>query len=162
LFVAGLSMGGVLALYLATQKRVDGVISMCTPIWVRDRRAGLAQFIHYFYPYKPRLAHHDPEIESQIVPYDRTPIKSVGDLMRLIRLMRRNLSQVTVPTLVVQARNDETIEPKSADYIIDHVAAKKKKISWYEKSCHIITLDKERGKLFKEVEQFILENSKGQ
>ncbi|SFI62268.1 alpha/beta hydrolase [Thermoflavimicrobium dichotomicum] len=162
LFVAGLSMGGALTLFLAAQKPVDGVISMCTPVWIKDRRLMFVDLVHYFYPfYTPKNRRkRDPEIESMMVPIDRTPLKCVASLKKFIRTqMRPSLSKVTVPALIVQSRQDETVEPESADYILEHISSEKKKLSWYENSCHIITLDKERGKLFQEVEHFIIENS---
>ncbi len=155
LFVAGLSMGGVLSLLLAVEKPADGVISMCAPVWVRDRRAFLAGIAYPFYRYKPNGKHRDPDIDAHLVPYDRTPIKSVGELNRLLRRLKRCLSKVEIPALVVQSLNDETIQPRSANHIYGRISSKVKQLSWYEKSSHIITVDKERRKLFAEVDQFI-------
>ncbi|WP_168188736.1 alpha/beta hydrolase [Thermoflavimicrobium daqui] len=162
IYVAGLSMGGALSLYLASQKQVDGVISMCAPIWIQHWGDMLASFIYHFYPfYKPKNRRkRDPEIEAMMVKMDRTPIKCVASLRKFIRsALRPNLSKVNVPALIIQSRHDETVKPESANYIYNHISSEKKSLSWYEKSCHIITLDKERGKLFQEVEQFIVNNN---
>ncbi|WP_124728342.1 alpha/beta hydrolase [Staphylospora marina] len=155
LFVAGLSMGGVLSLMLAAERPVHGVISMCAPVWIRDRRAFLADLVKYVYRFKPRSVHRDPEIEAHLVPYDRTPVKCVGELLRLIRRMKKKLPEVKVPALVVQAARDELILEKSAHYILDHLGSSEKRLKWYEKSTHIITVDKERMKLFRDVEAFV-------
>jgi carboxylesterase len=155
LVVVGLSMGGILALNLAAEKPVDGVIPMCAPIWIRDRRAYLADVLYHFIRYKPRTVHRDPEIEAHLVPYDRTPIRCVSELNRLIRHVKKRLPDVRVPALVIQACKDELILEKSAEYIYGHISSEVKQLSWYEKSTHIITLDKERKKLFKEVDDFV-------
>lgn len=155
LFVAGLSMGGALSLLLAAEKPIDGVISMCAPVWVRDRRAFLAGIAYPFYRYKPNGNHRDPDIEAHLVSYDRTPIKSVGELNRLLKRLKQHLPRVEVPALVVQSRNDETVQPRSANYIYEKISSNVKRLSWYEKSSHIITVDKERRKLFAEVDNFI-------
>ncbi|MFC4548022.1 alpha/beta hydrolase [Paenactinomyces guangxiensis] len=155
LFVAGLSMGGALSLYLAAQKPVDGVIAMCSPVWIKDRRALIVDLIRLFIPYKVRSSHKDPEIEAHLVPYDRTPLKCVSSLNRLIRQVCKCMPRVQAPALVIQSRNDETVVPKSADYIYEHISSPVKYLSWYENSSHIITLDKERRKLFHEVEDFV-------
>lgn len=159
LFVAGLSMGGCLSLLLSTEKDVDGVIPMCAPIYIRDRRAFLVDLIRPFMRYKKRATDpkRSPEIEAHLVPYDRTPLKSIGELNRLITEVRRRLSQVTAPALVVQACRDELILEKSAQTIYERIASEKKKLSWYENSTHIITVDKERKRLFEEVHAFIQE-----
>lgn len=155
LFVAGLSMGGALSLLLAAEKPVSGVISMCAPVWVRDRRAFLARIAYPFYRYKLNGTHRDPHIEAHLVSYDRTPVKSVAELNRLLKRMKQCLSRVEVPALVVQSRNDETVQPRSARHIYEKISSRMKRLSWYEKSSHIITVDKERRKLFAEVDQFI-------
>ncbi|WP_131923707.1 alpha/beta hydrolase [Hazenella coriacea] len=159
LFVAGLSMGGALSLYLASQKSVAGVIPMCAPVWVQDRRAVFAGVIHHFIPYKKRKIRRAEEIERHMVTYDRTPVKCVGSLNRLIRMVRQQLPKVSAPALVIQSQMDEVVVPKSAEYIHEHISSTEKELSWYEKSSHIITLDKERKKLFAEVDGFIQRHS---
>jgi carboxylesterase len=155
LFVAGLSMGGCLSLMLASEKRVDGVIPMCAPVFIRDRRALLANVLRFFIRYTNKSVERDPEIESYLVPYDRTPVKCVGELVTLIRRMRECLPKVEAPALVIQAAKDELILEKSAEFIYHHISSPIKRLSWYEQSTHIITVDKERKKLFQEIDAFI-------
>lgn len=157
LVVVGLSMGGALSLYLAAEEEVKGVVALCAPIWVRDRRAPYVDFFQFFFPpYLPReKKDRDPFIEANLASYDRTPLRSIGNLNRLIRQVKKRLPKVTVPTLIIQARNDQTVDPKSAPYILEKISSTEKQLSWYEKSSHIITLDKERRKVFAEVEAFI-------
>lgn len=159
IFVIGHSMGGLLAFHLSTQRSVTGVISLCTPIWLRDWRASLVSFLRFFIPYHKRSHPKEDHIESQIVPYDRTPLSSIEELKKLLKQVKMVLPQVEVPTLVVQARDDETILPKSANYIYEQIASKQKTISWYEKSTHMITLDKERDRLYEEIRAFIHRHS---
>lgn len=155
IFVIGHSMGGCLSLYLTTEEKVDGVISLCAPIWTRDRRTRIAGLLHYISPYKKRTTTKPPEIEAYLVKYDRTPLRCVASLHRLIRRLRGRLKNVRVPALIVQSCQDETVIPKSAQYIYKHIASEQKQLSWYEKSGHIITVDRERRKLFQEIELFI-------
>lgn len=157
IYIVGHSMGGLLAFHLALEESVDGIVSLCTPIWVKDWRANYVRFIRFFITYLQRSSAKDEEIEKRLVPYDRTPLKSVEELNRLIKIVKKSLPQIKVPTLVIQSEKDETVLPKSAQYIYDHIAAEKKEISWYEKSSHIITLDKERKSLFHEIHSFVNE-----
>ena len=155
IFVIGHSMGGLLSFYLATQRSVTGVISLCTPIWLRDWRASFVPILRYFIPYHQRSKKKEDHIENQIVPYDRTPLSSIEELKKLMKKVKQQIPKVEVPTFVVQARQDETILPKSADYIYEQLASKQKTISWYEHSSHLITLDKERDRLFEEIYTFV-------
>ena len=45
LVVIGFSMGGLLALKLAQYQQVNGIVSLCTPLVVRDPRLGLARYV---------------------------------------------------------------------------------------------------------------------
>jgi carboxylesterase len=152
---AGLSMGGALVLNLARTVPLDGVIPMCAPIWLKDKRSHLVDVIRHVKPYLPRRETKPAHIEEHLVPYDKTPLKCVSSLRRLIRHVRFHLGEVEVPALIVQAEQDETVVPKSAIHIYNAIASKEKRISWYPKSSHIITLDKERIKLFQEVAHFV-------
>lgn len=155
IYIVGHSMGGLLAFRLALEESVDGIVSLCTPIWVRDWRANYVRFIRFFMKYHRRSSAKDEEIEKYLVPYDRTPLKSIEELNQLIKTVKKNLPKIEEPTLIIQSQKDETVMPKSAQYIYEHIAAKKKEISWYENSTHIITLDKERKSLFHEIDSFV-------
>ncbi|MFC4077524.1 alpha/beta hydrolase [Salinithrix halophila] len=153
--VVGLSMGGSLSLNLARTKPLAGVVSLCAPVWLRDKRAHLAGMVHFVKPYMKRGGGKPLHIEEHLVPYDRTPLKCVSSLCRLVRHVRTHLHEVRVPALVVQAEKDETVVPKSASYIYESIASPDKEIRWFKKSSHIITLDREREHLFDEIGAFV-------
>lgn len=155
LFVVGLSMGGCLSLYLSTEKKVDGVISLCAPVWVIDRRFPFVQLAKFVMPWLDRVPNACSEIESYIYPYNRTYASCINELRKFMKVVKRNLSKVEVPALVVQSGQDETVQPRSGQYIYDHISSDIKHLSWYEKSGHIIVLDKERRELFEEIGDFI-------
>lgn len=162
IFVAGLSMGGSLALDLAYTHSVAGVISMCAPIKLRDKRSWLAPVIHLFMPYLKRRETKPPHIEKAIVPYDRTPLVCVASLLQLIRKVRRQLSGIDTPVFIAQAMNDETVEPESATIIYDRLSSSHKELHWYDHSGHIITLDHDRNQLFQDIVQFMEQLVDGQ
>ncbi|PTM56610.1 alpha/beta hydrolase [Desmospora activa] len=151
----GLSMGGILALNLAREEKLDGVTSLSAPIWLQDKRASFAGTVRWVMPYHKRGGEKPPHIEQHIVPYDRTPLKSIANLIQLIRYMRKRLHEVKVPALIVQGKQDETVIPRSASFIYETIASADKEIHWYEKSSHIITLDKERERLFQDIHNFV-------
>jgi len=157
IFAAGLSMGGALVLNLARQYPLDGVIAMCAPVYLKDKRVHAVNLIRWVMPYQIRRGTKPAHIEEHLVPYDRTPLKCVSSLQRLIRHVRSHLHEIKVPTLVVQAELDETVEPRSARYIYERLGSAVKRLKWYDKSSHIITLDREREKLFADVDAFIRE-----
>lgn len=155
IYAAGLSMGGTLVLDLAQRHHLSGVIPMCAPVKIKDKRSWMAPFIHYFIPYLERDEKKPAHIEQAIVPYNRTPVACVASLNRLIRKVRRRLSNIHMPVFIAQARQDETIDPDSAQAIYDRLSSRSKVLRLYENSSHIITLDHEKEQLFHDVEQFV-------
>jgi len=154
IIAVGLSMGGILSLKLAYTKPLLAVISMASPIYVHDKRIGWARWIKYVKAFQPKEKKED-HIEEYLVSYDRTPITCVASLHKLIKEVKRMIPQITTPIFVMQGKKDETVVYDSANYIYDHVKAKNKEIKWYEQSSHIMTLDRERETVFKDILSFI-------
>ncbi|WCN38223.1 alpha/beta hydrolase [Aneurinibacillus uraniidurans] len=151
----GLSMGGLFALRVAHQYPVVAAIAMNAPIEVRDKRIRWARYARYVKPYIPRRGRKPDHIESGIIPYDRDPLVCIASLWDLIGTVKKELSYITIPTLVMQSEQDETIEPASADYIYEQIRSNYKEIQRYAKSGHIITLDKEREHVFSDAAAFL-------
>lgn len=155
IYVAGLSMGGVLALRMAREKQVNGVISMAAPMRFKNKKAHVAWLLYPFVPYQIRNDVKEPHIEEAILPYDRTPVKCVASLRRLIIEVRSRLHKIKTPALVIQGGQDETIYPEDAQIIMDGLGSTDKELKWYPHSSHIIVLDHDREQMFVEILAFI-------
>lgn len=156
-FVAGLSMGGLLALHLAARLPVKGVVSMCAPIFLTDRRAGLSRFLAPFIKFNANKAPYPEHVEVYMAGYRKTPVRCVPELLRLIRTVRRELPEIKAPALVLQADQDRTVRPESADYIYKHIGSRQKRILRYSNSGHILTVDLDMEQVFADVETFLRE-----
>ena len=104
-FVAGLSMGGLITLHLAAHHTVAGVIAISTPAYIADWRfrfVPLVQpFVRWFIPnIESDLT--DPQAQERFWSYNRLPTRCIVSLGKLIRLVRRELPQVRVPVLIMQ------------------------------------------------------------
>ncbi|WP_027417102.1 alpha/beta hydrolase [Aneurinibacillus terranovensis] len=154
-FAAGLSMGGLLALRLTLHRPVDALISLNTPIEVRDKRIKWAKYVHYLRPFIPRGDKKEVHIEKEMFPYERFPLVCVASLWELIRVVKKEIGLVKTPVLVLQSQHDETIEPASARYIYSQIGADYKELKYYGNSGHILTLDREREQVFRDVHAFI-------
>ncbi len=155
--VVGLSMGGLLALKLAAEAPVDRVVAMSTPVTIADKRIGWLPFYKYLREYMPkRRKQYDVDPEYTI-GYDKTPLKPLDSLLKLIKKTLEVLPKVQAPALIIQSRSEHTVRPESAQVIYDALGSKHKQLLWLEKSGHMITLDEEREQVFHAVEQFLLE-----
>jgi carboxylesterase len=156
--VAGLSMGGVLALLIAQQTRVNAAVVMSTPMALKNRLASLAPAASLFTPItywrgdekREKLLDHRYDYG-----YPGFPTARIGDLMHLIRLARRNLFAVTCPTLVVQSRADNTVSPDSADIILKGIRSEKKAVLWLENVPHVVTISREYQHIAKAMGEFL-------
>lgn len=152
-FVIGLSMGGALSLRLATEENIAGVVSICAPIYIADKKAYLTPYLKYFIKYSRKKVRRQRHINS--FSYDCYPLSGTANLVKAIPTIKRDLRKIICPALIIQAAKDKTVEPRSAQYIYNNISSKEKTLKWLEKSGHIATLDVEREKVYNWIDEFI-------
>jgi len=155
LYVGGLSMGGAIALHLAARHETEGVFSMCAPIFVTDKRARWTWLLKYFRRFQHKTRRRPEHIQRYLIGYDRTPLRSVTQLMRFLRVVRKDLAKIHVPALVLQSERDETVQPHSAQFIYEKLGTAEKALKRYPQSGHILTVDVEREQVFAEIAAFL-------
>lgn len=156
--VGGLSMGGVLSLYLAAHYPVAAVFTMSTPMqpmlahmnW-RSRYAGLLGHLVHYSLKGPAADGADPAH----VAYDRYPVLAVAQLRALLRATTAELTRIKVPALVIHSRADTGVPAANLDYIYEHLGSADRDRLWLERSGHIITEGPERELVFERVLRFV-------
>ncbi|MEJ5224684.1 MAG: alpha/beta fold hydrolase, partial [Anaerolineales bacterium] len=150
-YLAGLSMGGVLSLLAASYLPVRGVIAMATPYnlpedW-RVRHTGLLSRIQPYMPKSkepPGAGWFDAEAWKEHISYPQNPVRSIGELKQLLDAMRAALPKVTVPVLLVYSKNDHYLplgSLNSMNYIYEHVGTTDRQKVVVERSGHVLTRD---------------------
>src|SRR5690625_4374090 len=142
--VAGLSMGGALGLKLTYSRTVKAVIPMCTPMFFDNDKQLTAGFTLFSKQYKQLERKTEEQIEQEVNDILAHSTNLFKKIETFINDINKQIDLIYTPTFVVQARRDQMINPKSANYIYDHVETEHKEIKWYEESGHVITLDQER------------------
>lgn len=161
-FVAGLSMGGVMAIKIAASFPVKAAAIMSAPIFLPDKRIIFYPILKYFIRSLPKSKKHYGHMMKYNVSYDTMPTKPLGSLFATIdKCKQLYLKNIKCPTIVFQSKVEHTVVPKSAQYIFDHLGTDmdKKKLVWLERSGHIISLDVEREVVFKEIADFFAQAS---
>lgn len=151
-FAVGLSMGGLLSLYLARNYDIRGAVTLSAPIRIHGRAAALDYIERNFRTY---ILRNPVKKDINIIGYDRSPLVSVHNLLKLIRHIRSDLGFIEKPVLIMQSYGDRTVSPLSANIIYNNIGSKDKSIIYLHSSGHIITCDSEKEQVFREVEGFI-------
>ncbi|HLR72534.1 MAG TPA: alpha/beta fold hydrolase [Pseudogracilibacillus sp.] len=153
--VAGLSMGGALALKLANYTKIKAVIPMCTPMYFDNKTQLTKGFQHFAKQYKQLEKKEKHMIEQEVETLMENSNRMFQAIKIFINEVKNEVDMIYAPTMVVQARKDQMINPESANFIYEHIAASEKSIKWYEQSGHAITFDKEKDQLHEDIYMFL-------
>lgn len=160
-FVAGISMGGAIALHLAGlyPERVAGVIALSTPydipLLIKRAVPSLKRVIKRISSSRPSTR----DLSVKEVNYSQISLASAHQLIRLIDRAREELPRVSCPVLLIASRNDSVVSAAHAPRILDTLGSADKELIWVERSNHMITLDYDKELVFKRSADFIREKA---
>lgn len=161
--IVGFSMGGLLALQLATMREIEGIVTICAPVFLRGGYAAekaikfaakLGATFGANFPKMGITSLSDKSLSEYMVGYKSYPSRSVLRLMELMEATRAVLTRVNAPTLMVQSRRDNIIWKDSGKYLFNSIGSKEKRLIHLENSRHKAPIDKDRHILFEEVSRF--------
>ncbi|MFN3928829.1 MAG: alpha/beta hydrolase [Thermoflexus sp.] len=156
-FLCGLSLGGVLALYEAARRPPDGLIVMASPYRIREIRLRFLCLMKRLIPNvrKGPSDLRDPEARAEQVSYPWYPLTAVEEVLRALQAATACLSQVRCPTLLIYSRSDRTVPPDQGWAIYHRLGSSDKTIHWLVHSGHVIPEDIEREEAFAQIDRFI-------
>ena len=153
----GLSLGGVFALKLGYTVPLNGIVTMCSPMYIKSEEIMYEGVLAYTREFKKREGKSPEQIEVEMEEFKKTPMNTLKALQGLIKEVRENVDTVYAPTFVVQSTVDEMINTDSANIIYNEVQSDQKKLKWYENSTHVITLGQEKDMLHEDILAFLNE-----
>jgi len=164
IYVGGISNGGSLACYLAITQKPDGVITICPPIipgfsiFRYMNHEKVFQWLSRRFKYLPRFDYQmvrDWTLAKDLPRFKKLPSHITYHGIILARYVRENLSKITAPILVVQAKYDNRVDPQGAEKILEAVSSEVKELYYAENSGHVVVLDVDREAVFKVTADFI-------
>ena len=142
-WVAGASMGGLLALYLAsTNPQISGDLLYVPAIRTMMSKIDILK-LYLGAPFVKELARDSLDGSDLWQGYPRLPLKGIIRFLRFQSATVKQLSDIHQPVLIFQGRKDVTVAPEAGEVIMDGVSSKVKEHHWMEKSSHSILLDEE-------------------
>ena len=154
----GFSMGGTLALNLAVENLVDGVVSLAGVAKFVDKRMFLAKYVSKYKVVrkrKPQKAPYMYLVEDKYLGYANHPYAGIYQLYLLIKYMRKQLFKVEVPSLLIHSKNDQVVPFENMNYIAKHLDSGLGKTVSLTKSNHVITWDVESDIVNEEIIEFL-------
>lgn len=166
--VAGMSMGGLLALLMASELETAGVVAMAAPLRLpterQMRRARWYKRLRRFL-YMPdrssfpqRILEHQAEDGKPVigrVRYDMWATQAIEELYEVMTVVREHLDRVTVPVLLIYSQSDPTVPFGNMDYLQARLGSRHIETMTLQQSGHILTQDQERKAVFERVAQFV-------
>lgn len=160
--IVGLSMGGTIALDLASSRDdIAGVAAINAQILGRDELiAKLSPILQHLAPIVPRELAGLPtdDIAKPGVTergYAKVPAKAGNSMIRELARIRAQLLDLTQPLLVAYAPQDNSVPAKNSQAIIDLVGTADVTEVVLERSYHVATLDYDAGLIEESVIEFV-------
>lgn len=158
-YLAGLSLGGALTLYAASQygDRLAGIIVMSAPVYVPSGVAQLLRGIQGQLPFvtKPYRDIEDPVAREQQVGYMRSPLSATASLVDFLVHVRPSLPGIDAPALIIYARRDHVVPSVSSHFIYARLGSHDKQMIALHRGFHIVTVDYDKHRVFDAIYHFI-------
>jgi carboxylesterase len=140
LYIIGTSMGGAMTLRLSeefsgTQQEPNAVCSIAAPVFLNNIREGVVK--SYLYYIARTVAIFVSTIKTEIhaggrekndgdelwIGYNGTFVRVGVSFLYALKLIRRDLSKITLPIIVIHDKEDHTVSYKNLSYIIRHISS---------------------------------------
>ncbi|BDU71290.1 alpha/beta hydrolase [Mesoterricola silvestris] len=144
-FVAGLSMGGTLALRLAeTDPAIRGVALVNHALVFGHPLVPLAFLLKHLVPSTPGIASDILDSGISEPACDRTPTAGVEQVYRLAREARAALPSLRQPLLIFKSREDHVLPARNAPLTLQEAGSADKELVWLQHSYHVATMDHDK------------------
>ncbi|MEN8698205.1 alpha/beta hydrolase [Bacillus infantis] len=155
IFVTGLSMGGTLTLYMAEKHpEIKAIIPINAAVEISDMEgAADLQDVRFL----DAIGSDIKKADVKELAYEKTPVKSIGEIVQLMELVKGGLADIQCPALIFVSSEDHVVPPDNSRLILDRISSKDKKLITMKNSYHVATLDNDQQLIIDETLAFIKE-----
>lgn len=153
-FVAGMSMGGALALQVAAKHAVAGVAVVNPGLTFSDGRARYSGLLKHVLKSVPAIGDDIKAPGITEGAYARTPVAAVHELSKLFTDTISLLPKVTAPTLVFRSTVDHVVPESSMDALRAGLGSQEFNVVSLPNSYHVATMDNDAQEIFSQSSDF--------
>lgn len=156
IFVTGLSMGGTLTLHMAEKHpEIKAIIPINAAIEIPNladvEELKGVRFIE-------AIGSDIKKPDTQELAYEKTPVKAVNELIKLMDHTKRELYNISCPALILVSEEDHVVPPDNSYLIYDNIFSEVKEVVTLKNSYHVATLDNDQAKIIEKTINFIKNN----
>jgi len=164
--LAGLSLGGLLALDLAAHhpERVAGLILLAPALWLRephpDWTISLTRRLRIPERLLPKPAGpdlRDPRARAANAGYRAQPLGGIQSVQLAGRRCRQLLARITCPTLVLQGARDRVVHPQTPWRLAEGLGSQDCRVVLLAGSGHLLGEDVDHLRAEREIRGWLLE-----
>jgi len=160
IFLCGLSLGGALALRIAQLAfSLQGIILINHACIFTHPKFLFVPIIKHIIPSVEAIANDIKDSKVAEKAYNRTSIKGLYQLLKLLKQVRIDISKVECPTLIFKSKEDHVIPIRSATFTYKNIKSECKDLVWLYNSYHVASLDFDKDIIVKKTIEFINESS---
>lgn len=141
IFIGGQSMGGVIALHLASERPEAAGVLLYAPA-IKLTMSTLDKIKLYAGSlFLSEVGRASLDASDNWQGYPGLPLKGAIQLLRVQTAALQCLPHVRQPVIIFQGRKDTTVHSTAGDIILQGISSTVKERHWMERSSHAITLD---------------------
>jgi carboxylesterase len=157
IFLIGLSMGGGTILNIAASHNdsITGLVLVNPMIHLKGVPVELAFFLSRFQKMRSSVGDDIKRPGITEWGYDALPTRGIHQLLKMLRVTRRNLKNVTVPVQLFHSVEDHTLPVTNTEIILSQIGSSNKTRIELVNSYHVATMDYDQELIFQNSLTFI-------
>lgn len=144
IIVIGFSMGGLLAINLYQKYKFAGLVTINTPIYYWDIKRIIKNLLVDFKTYSKKY----------FISSTDKPLPALIEFQKLLSKTKPKIKNIFCKTLIIQTQDDDTVNPKSADYIYKNLNIEKQ-IMKPKNGGHVVFENINCNEIFNKVYEFL-------
>lgn len=180
-YLSGLCLGALLSLGIAINNDTPKALALLSPTLALDGWSipwfrfliilaftPVGEILDYAFverePYGVKNEHVRKRViallgSDSLSAYDRYPSVTFAELLRYSKYLRKNMSRVKTPTIILHPEEDDICDIKNARYIYDNIGSEIKEFGVLENSYHIVTIDNDKEQVVERTIEFFSDAS---